>query len=449
MDAMLQRIRGAALATESARKALHAQLCEGSGSVQHYLSSESGADGAPAASRESALLSSILSLDAGLHTLGIVHLLAALDAPLSAESAAPFFDFVSAFALRADAAQLRVCPEQLKKAMNTYTAVAIESKREVEALHPINAIIRVLEPGRGLLTPLHAMLLKLSLLAQCPHVGLRLLRERPVVDLPPQSESAITAEDYLSFCYYAGSLLANVRRFKDAAEHLLLCVSMPWGSATTLSKIQLCALKKLMLCTVLSDGRPPTLPKFVSAAMQRHAPDFCKEYRSICDAFSAENGTASALHALLGTVADKLREDGNLGLAQQCVAALKRRRLVALSRTYITVPMARAAQESELGGEEAEKAVVRLVEDGLLDARINQRDGLLSFDGGAGSCGAMPLQRLEGTLAAVVKLSKRITGLEDTIATDPRYLQRAQQTLKATAGMSPWAMESAPDEFMG
>jgi COP9 signalosome complex subunit 3 len=73
-------------------------------------------------------------------------------------------------------------------------------------------------------------------------------------------------------------------------------------------------------------------------------------------------------------------QDRNAGLVKQVLASLPARTIQRLTQTYLTLSLADIARAAGLAGPaEAEQVILRMVAHRQVFARINDRDGMVTF----------------------------------------------------------------------
>ena len=272
------------------------------------------------------------------------------------------------------------------------------SRSEATAHGALPALLRVVDlcqhvDGERVLSPALPDALQLCLLAKHYRVGAR-LAERGVTDVSTGS----TATDLLRFLYYGGRCLCGLGRLEDASALYKSCFSLPVRAA---SRIQLCALQQLWLCSLILTGQPPQLPRYTSQATEtafvgglrtgaggagasaspsqpqqpqpqmgdgaplpplapEGAPSAPGTQRAMEPyvrlAREFKQGPHSALVAAVGELAAQLARDGTLGLAKQLAPAFSHHKVEALRKTYVTLPVEDVARLAGLpAGQDVER----------------------------------------------------------------------------------------------
>jgi COP9 signalosome complex subunit 3 len=123
---------------------------------------------------------------------------------------------------------------------------------------------------------------------------------------------------------------------------------------------------------------------------------------------------------------DAFKSDNNLGLARQVIASLYKRNIQRLTQTYLTLSLQDIADTVQLDGpKEAELHILQMIQDGEIFARINQKDGMVSFqeDPEQYNTSAMTM-RLNLEIHNIVRLAKKLTSVDEQVSCDQVYLSK-------------------------
>jgi COP9 signalosome complex subunit 3 len=129
----------------------------------------------------------------------------------------------------------------------------------------------------------------------------------------------------------------------------------------------------------------PTLPKVVSAATTRTYKSLARPYEAFALAFRASD---ALFRQEIESTRETFSQDGNLGLATQCVHAFQRMQIVALRDTYVTLgvgeiaqkkfDVARPADETE-GPDEIERVILGMVRNEICRLVVRWRSNNHAF----------------------------------------------------------------------
>ena len=119
--------------------------------------------------------------------------------------------------------------------------------------------------------------------------------------------------------------------------------------------------------------------------------------------------------------------DRNMGLVKQCVADLHSKNIQRLTKTFLTLSLSDMANRVGLtgGAAEAERHVLKMIENGAIHATINQKDGMVSFHDNPVLNDSDAMQRhLEEQLTLCMELSGKLGEMDREISVNPQYVQK-------------------------
>ena len=370
--------------------------------------------------------------------------------------------------------QLHYCfPEYFHLALLT-TRLSIAAHRPAAPLASFALALEALQLHFPLaLTPLHSCFVQLCVRAK----HLRLCERcvcRPVYGIR-HKQDGLDAVLYLEFLYYSAVVHAAFKRWRQAVEALQLCLSVP-GNAV--SALQVAAYKKLQLVSLLADGEPPTLPQRTTpTAVLRHIEPLVLPYSELARAFakqlnaaiaaSAADGAAAAAGAapsaspaaavtgnssslpsassssssssalsggqqdvpsLASSHSDVFAADRNLGLVRQCEQELSLLRIARLTSTYLTLPLQSLSGLLRASSQQVERWLQLLISRSAIAARVDSRQGLVSFlvdaeaDGGLQDERAR--RRLDEQIVAVLSVRQSVIDINRRIAASPVFIAK-------------------------
>lgn len=240
------------------------------------------------------------------------------------------------------------------------------------------------------------------------------------------SKTACTATDVQLYCYYGGMVEAGRRRYARALDLLLAGITAP---TLVVNAITVAALKKYVLVSLLHAGEAPPLPKHAAPAVHRALKAEAGAYLDLAKLVKA--GSEEEAAALVVAKAEVWRGDGNAGLAAAVARAAGRRRVAALTRTFLTLPLAEVAAAAGLGDDAAaaEDAVVGMVGAGEVGARVSQRDGMVRFEEGAGGGGGLSAgeagARVHDLIRQAMALAKEVAAVDHAVSCDRAFISKA------------------------
>eukprot|EP01105_Mastigella_eilhardi_P007342 TRINITY_DN1881_c0_g1_i1.p1 TRINITY_DN1881_c0_g1~~TRINITY_DN1881_c0_g1_i1.p1 ORF type:complete len:441 (+),score=140.24 TRINITY_DN1881_c0_g1_i1:1015-2337(+) len=272
------------------------------------------------------------------------------------------------------------------------------------------------DPGK--LTPIHADLLQLCILARTYKFAVNNVLNTEISSVVDYENS----EAFLRFFYYAGIVYTGLRNFPKAIANFRMVFSVP---ANAISAIALEAYKKYLLCSLIESGQvsgTKVAPNMVMRALRPLSAVY-QEYVSVYSSHDTDN-----VHKYAMAHVEAFKKDRNFGLVKQSIAALYRHNVQRQTRTYVTLPLKDIADVVKLPGASAARSlIVRMVEDGQVRASINARDGMVSFSDDAEAYDTMAsAQRLAGRIHDAAALDRALKAVDRDLLLDRRYIQRTQ-----------------------
>ncbi|TYZ64019.1 hypothetical protein PybrP1_003538 [[Pythium] brassicae (nom. inval.)] len=322
---------------------------------------------------------------------------------------------------------------QISQFLYQYSAAAVELEQSIKTIFPLKAFLRRFsQHGHSELTPLHGQFFFLCLHAKCYAAAMEIL-DQPLFEIHAQP-NLVGAVDFESYAYYGGLLYVGQKRFQEALDFFTLAITAP---AVALSAFVVEAYKKLVLVSLILTGEPPVLPKYTPFVVSRHVEAHCSAYAELAKAFKAKELPACV--AAMEKHAVAFARDANLGLVKQSLAALREKKLLQLTRTYMTIALAEMAAaagwSAEAESAEAEKALLGLVAKGRLRAVVDQQRALVRFvldeDAGVGADGAAAdserMRRLQREMQKLLFVSSQLRTMDAEVVTSAKFQSRLQK----------------------
>ena len=228
--------------------------------------------------------------------------------------------------------------------------------------------------------------------------------------------------------------------------------------AMVLSAVMVEAYKKYVLVSLLVHGRVGHPPKYTSSIVQRHLKSLCPQYQEFINAFSTSTlfcptthpppiltnrtilDSTDEVHKVAEQHAEAFTKDNNFGLVKQCIQLLYRRNIGRQTQTYLTLSLDAIASSVKLNSAaDAEKAVLRMIEDGKIFAQINQKDGMVAFQEDPEKYDTPQMQeRLDQEIHKAMDLARTIKKIDREIASSRAYLEKTTMHERGGGGMGRW-----------
>jgi len=284
----------------------------------------------------------------------------------------------------------------------------------------LRTAITKLRPNSESLTPLHAEFLMACLVSKCYKAALPILAEEVYAIANPESYG-FNHRDLLRYYYYGGLVYVGVKDFDNALEFFKHGFTSP---ALVLSAIMVESYKKFALVSLLVHGQLQPLPKYTSSVVQRYLKTTCPQYTDLVNAYLT--GSTDEVHKIAAQHVEVFTKDKNFGLVKQCIQALYKKNIKRHTQTYLTLSLVSIAESVKLSApKDAERAVLRMIEDGEIFATINQKDGMVSFDEDPEQYDtAGMLNNLDRQIHSTIDLASKLRLVDEEIASSGEYIQK-------------------------
>ncbi|KAJ7540488.1 hypothetical protein O6H91_10G017600 [Diphasiastrum complanatum] len=362
----------------------------------------------------------LLQLDPAKHSLGFLYFLDAFgSADISMDQSESFISTSATFINASSVDQVRMAPEKFTNVCKRMRDETIRVQRPIRAISPLHIAIRKLQPSSEYLTPLHADLLQICLLAKCYKAALSVLDD-DIFEID-QKKTGLTPKDFLLFCYYGGMAYVGLKRFEKALELFQHAVTAP---AFVLNAIVVESYKKYVLVSLIQNGQVPNLPKYTPSVTQRNVKSCAPDYVEFASVYSTRN--IGDLKRSILAHEEVFQKDNNLGLAKQVVSSLYKRNIQRLTQTFLTLSLQDIAETVQLESpKDAELHILQMIQKGEIHAIINQKDGMVSFLEDPEQYKTRDIaQQLHGQIQKIIGLAKKIRFADEQVSCDLAYLSK-------------------------
>lgn len=361
----------------------------------------------------------IAQLDPKLHTLGLIYL-------LYARCSHPFDDGLE-FLQRcqnlfnqASLEQARMELKRLVRIAHKFTSLATELQVPMRAILPLEKAIAIVAQEDNQLTAIHADWLQVSLLARAYTRAGRVLSTTTVLKLGDVRVNGFTQSDYLRFWYYGGLVWTGLKDYGRAITYFEQCFSAP---AVALSAPALEAYKKHILVSLIHRGQSD--PKRSAASlMMRNMKAMSGAYVEFSNAYTTKDMVA--LQKIASDHHETFTKDKNWGLVNQCLESLGDRQIRGLTQTYLTMSLETLAKDANLASKnDAQKRLLSMVEAGTINAKINEKDGMVAFaESSEQYDDARTLATIDNSVRQSIHLGSLLRQLDDQIASSADFIQK-------------------------
>ncbi|KAF1323457.1 Cop9 signalosome complex subunit 3, partial [Globisporangium splendens] len=310
-----------------------------------------------------------------------------------------------------------------------YSAIAIDLDVSIKTLFPLKSLLRRFhQHGHTELTPIHSHFFYLCLHAKCYSAAMEIL-DQPLFEIHSQ-HGLVSSVDFLSYAYYGGLLYVGQKRYQEAIEFFTMACTAP---AVSLSAFVIESYKKLVLVSLILNGKPPVLPKYTPFVVTRHVETHCVAYVELSKAFSPAKDVEKCVEVAQKHGAVFLK-DGNLGLVKQVLDALKQKKLLQLTRTYVTIALCEMTKASgwvESEAVVAEKTLLELIAKGEMAAVIDKQKAMVKFvledEESEGALAGDAMLRLQEEMQKLMLVSSQLRAMDAEIVTSAKFQSRMQK----------------------
>jgi len=290
------------------------------------------------------------------------------------------------------------------------------------------------------LTPVHALLVQVCLVSKYYQAAIPIL-DRDVTEIEPM-KTDIQPVDALLYFYYGGMVYIGLKQYRRARDFFSLAISAP---AQVLSAIVVECYKKFILVSLLIEGQVGTLPKYTSNSVLRQLKSLTQSYSDFAKAYQTHK--QQSLQESYQKHLAEFDKDHNAGLAAQVVQSLYQRNILRLTQTYVTLSLADIATSVQLPGpKDAEKYILRMIEEGEIHASINQKDSMVSFRNNPEQYdNGNTLNNLDSQIRNAAMVGNRVDDLHKKISSSHHYLTKISQNEKGV----PFVFEDPEFEIVG
>eukprot|EP00842_Homolaphlyctis_polyrhiza_P003751 jgi/Hompol1/4377/HPOL_003629-RA len=238
--------------------------------------------------------------------------------------------------------------------------------------------------------------------------------------------------DVLLFYYYGGLALIGAKRFRDALHFFDVCLCVP---SIVPSAVQIEAYKHHLLVALLLYGDVVPLQKSVSPCVARACRAHTFHYSEFATAFSSLNHARALAKA--NQFAEKFIADKTVGLINQCLSDIVRRKIKQLTTTYLTLSLSDIAKSVGIteadADKQAEDHVLHMITKKSVFASISHADrGMVSFNDQTETFDSIATTlRLEREIRSISTIEMETRELNRKIGLSRGYLQKSVEPIRS------------------
>ncbi|CAH0381158.1 unnamed protein product [Bemisia tabaci] len=363
------------------------------------------------------------SLDCQQHSLGVLAVLClelSTTAPMPPDTFEKAFLKVQEFLSTCNGEQIRLMPDSFAELCHHLTKNLIEFKTPMRGIAILQKAIKKLQMSSTQLTPVHADLCQLCLLAKNFKPALEFL-DIDMVSIG-QENCSFDAKYFLLYYYYGGMIYAAVKQYHRALFFFEVAITTP---ASAVSFIMLEAYHKYILISLIIHGKIIPFPKYTSQIVARFIRPLSQAYHDLATAYATNN--AEDVRNCLSKYHETYVRDNNVGLTKQVLSSLFKKNIQRLTRVFLTLSLSDVATKAQLSGpQQAVVYLIKMIEAGEIFATINQKDGMVMFhDDPEKYNNPEMMKKLENEISLCMDLNRKINQMEEEIDVNPQYVKKA------------------------
>jgi len=370
-----------------------------------------------------AITANLAELNPQTQTLGYMHLLAA-KSETEIKNHGEYVEQARPLLQQGDPQLIVLAKDKFAAVCRQYAASILYTENPSRGLQPLRQAVETMtaiDNSPNLLTSVHADFAKLCLKTKMYSYALSVI-ETPYYQV--KKETGMEVLDYLLYHYYSGLLFVGLKKFSKALESFQLVLTV---QSASLSAIQVESFKRYVICCLIVHGELVPLPlKTTSPVVARSVDRICAMYIDFARAY--KKGIDAAQRVIEQQVED-FRKDKTLGIVKQAVQTAVKRNILRLTNTYVTMSLADLVKMANLPSvSQAEQYLLIMIEEGTLFARINQKDGMVSFVEDPEEYDTTTMvEKMDAKIKEVVDVSKKLQEVDKAISVDQRYLRRTEK----------------------
>jgi len=248
--------------------------------------------------------------------------------------------------------------------------------------------------------------------------------ESNLFDLDP-SKTGIESKDVRLYFYYGGIIYTALKQFKKAQEFFSTVIYFP---AIVTSEIMVESYKKFVLVSLIEEGSVPSLSRTSGQHFLRIIKQRYPAYDEIVISYSLRS--IEDLDKCIELYFESFMKDKNYGLVKQVRQSLYKDNIAKLTKTYLTLSLKNISDVARIQDvKEVERRVLSMIRRGQVFAKINQKDGMVSFSENPTQYnGNSNLTYLDTNIYNIMKIEHDVRRMDEKISTSQQYIQKILQS---------------------
>jgi len=186
--------------------------------------------------------------------------------------------------------------------------------------------------------------------------------------------------------------------------------------------------KKFVLVSLIEEGNVPSISRTSGQHFLRIIKQRYPAYDEIVTSYSLRS--IEDLDKCIEAYFEAFMKDKNYGLVRQVRQSLYKDNIAKLTKTYLTLSLKNIADVARIMDvREVERRVLSMIRKGQVFAKINQKDGMVSFSENPTQYnGTSNLTYLDTSIHSVIDIEKNIRRMDEKISTSHQYIQKVLQS---------------------
>jgi COP9 signalosome complex subunit 3 len=202
---------------------------------------------------------------------------------------------------------------------------------EQKAIYGIKILMQVIKKGREneeqVCGTLHREFAKLCIKAKCYQHSLAIV-DHAVTNF----KKGTSPMDIVSYVYYKGLIFTGLKKYDQAVECFKIVISFP---AACTHKVHLESYKKLILLSLIMQGKIPSLPKYTHHMIKYKLENSFQTYKHLGQFYIMKE--EKSFNELINNSYEEFERDKNVGLIKKLQKTFSQVRICELSDTYLTL----------------------------------------------------------------------------------------------------------------
>lgn len=235
-----------------------------------------------------------------------------------------------------------------------------------------------------------------------------------------EATNKILSLDLQRYYYYAGIAYCGVKRFHDAKDAFAQCLALP---SRVFGSVHGVAQTKFAMVSLICQRSISRLPRYTSTVVGRSV--VSEIYKDLESAFQNQENSGDLMSLSSNAT---FAADDNAGLMEHVLTAYAKNKVVKLTGTYVTLGLGEIAKAANFGNaQNAEMQLLKLINDGEVKARVDQRAGSVRFLSDSEASGDDPnaiVYKIEAEIDRVAEVAAKLREFDTKLSTSKPFISR-------------------------